>query len=206
MPIERILSCKAITQYRPSVEAKTFVATLSKVLVATPPVKLLGLAAEENTTVADSIGSAAQVAISESQNLWPFLLYAISVIGFLAFILAASWVIGARTRHRKATDLPFESGIVSVGSAEQTRLSIEFYLIAMFFVIFDLETIFIFAWAVAFYELGWRGYLGALIFIVILLVALIYELRTGALDWGVLRRRPRREYSITPGVVIEEAS
>jgi NADH-quinone oxidoreductase subunit A len=77
-----------------------------------------------------------------------------------------------------------------------SRLSIEFYLIAMFFVIFDLETIFIFAWAVAFYELGWQGYLGAAVFIVVLLVALVYEWRTGALDWGVLRRRPRREYSI----------
>jgi NADH-quinone oxidoreductase subunit A len=74
----------------------------------------------------------------------------------------------------------------------------------MFFVIFDLETIFIFAWAVAFYELGWRGYIGASVFIVILLVALIYELRTGALDWGVLRRQPRAKYSTTPGVVIKE--
>jgi NADH-quinone oxidoreductase subunit A len=154
--------------------------------------------------VADSIGPAAQVVISESQNLWPFLLYAISVVGFLGFILGASWLIGSRTKHRKATDMPFESGIVSVGSAEQTRLSIEFYLIAMFFVIFDLETIFIFAWAVAFYELGWRGYIGASVFIVILLVALIYELRTGALDWGVLRRQPRAKYSTTPGVVIRE--
>ena len=141
--------------------------------------------------------------MTESQNLLPFLVYAVSVVALLAIVLIGSWFIGSRTRHRKATDMPFESGIVPVGSAEQTRLSIEFYLIAMFFVIFDLETIFIFAWAVAFYELGWRGYLGASVFIVILLVALIYELRTGALDWGALRRRPRREYSITPGTVIE---
>lgn len=148
--------------------------------------------------------SAAQIAMTDSQNLWPFLVYAISVVALLAVVLTASWLIGSRTRHRKATDLPFESGIVPVGSAEQTRLSIEFYLIAMFFVIFDLETIFIFAWAVAFYELGWRGYLGAAVFILILLVALVYELRTGALDWGVLRRRSRREYSIAAGAVVEE--
>lgn len=156
--------------------------------------------------MANTIDQAAQIAISDGQNLWPFLLYAISVVGLLAIVLTAAWFIGSRTRHRKATDLPFESGIVPVGSAEQTRLSIEFYLIAMFFVIFDLETIFIFAWAVAFYELGWRGYLGASVFIIILLVALVYELRTGALDWGVLRRRSRREYSIAPGSVIEGAS
>ncbi len=63
--------------------------------------------------------------------------------------------------------MPFESGVVPVGSAENVRFSIEFYLIAMFFVIFDLETIFIFGWAIAFYELGWRGYVGAGVFIAV---------------------------------------
>ena len=85
------------------------------------------------------------------------------------------------------------------GSAEETRLSIEFYLIAMFFVIFDLETIFIFGWAVAFYELGWRGYIGAALFITVLLVALAYEWRSGALDWGIKRRHAtRNSYSLSP--------
>ena len=147
---------------------------------------------------------AVTVAAGEAQNLWPFLIYSVSVIGLIIVVLTLAWFVGSRTKHGAATGMPFESGIVPVGSAEETRLSIEFYLIALFFVIFDLETIFIFAWAVAFYELGWRGYLGASVFIVILLVALIYELRTGALDWGVLRRRPRREYSTTPGTVIGE--
>ncbi len=134
------------------------------------------------------------------QDLWPFLVYAIGVVGLLAVTLIGGWLLGARTRRKKATDLPFESGIVPVGSAEQTRLSIEFYLIAMFFVIFDLEAIFIFAWAVAFFEVGWEGYIAAAVFIVILLVALVYEWRTGALDWGVLRRQVRRDYSMAaPG-------
>lgn len=146
--------------------------------------------------MAGSIDDTALVAVAESQSLWPFLVYAISVIALLGVVLSISWFVGSRTRHRKATDMPFESGIVPVGSAEGTRLSIEFYLIAMFFVIFDLETIFIFAWAVAFYELGWKGYVGVSVFIVILLVALVYEWRTGALDWGQLRRRPRRTYSL----------
>ena len=64
----------------------------------------------------------------------------------------------------------------------------------MFFVIFDLETIFIIGWAVAFFELGWRGYIGAGVFIVILLIALVYEYRSGALDWGIKSRHAR-----TPG-------
>ncbi len=141
-------------------------------------------------------GVAVDAAIEEGQSLWPFLVYSLSVVGVLAVILIGSWLLGSRTRHTKATDMPFESGIVPVGEAEQTRLSIEFYLIAMFFVIFDLETIFIFGWAVAFFELGWRGYFGAAAFIVILLVALIYEWRTGALDWGVKNRLVPRDYSI----------
>ena len=71
------------------------------------------------------------------------------------------------------------------------RFSIEFYLIAMFFVIFDLETIFLIGWAVAFFEVGWPGFVGAAVFIVILLVALVYEFRTGALEWGVKSRFAR---------------
>jgi NADH-quinone oxidoreductase subunit A len=126
--------------------------------------------------------------IQETQSLLPFLVYSLSVVGILAVTLILAWFLGSRTRSRTATAMPFESGIVSVGAAEELRLSVEFYLIAMFFVIFDLETIFIFAWAVAFYELGWRGYLGSALFIGVLLVALVYEWRTGALDWGVKRR------------------
>jgi len=112
------------------------------------------------------------------------LIYSLSVIALLAVVLGGSWLLGSRTQAKKATDMPYESGVVPVGSAEQTRLSIEFYLIALFFVVFDLETIFVFAWAVSFYELGWTGYLGVAVFILILLVALVYELSTGALDWG----------------------
>lgn len=144
-------------------------------------------------------------AATRGQDLWPLLIYTALVAGVLGVVFVGSWLLGSRTRHRKATDMPFESGIVPVGEAEQTRLSVEFYLIAMFFVIFDLETIFIFAWAVAFFELGWRGYIGAGIFIVILLVALVYELRTGALDWGIKERFRRRRYATAPAVEPEGA-
>ena len=106
----------------------------------------------------------------------------------LGLVLVFAWYVGSKARHGGARTLPFESGIVPVGDAEDMRLSIEFYLIAVFFVIFDLETIFIIAWAVAFHDLGWRGYTGASIFIVLLLAALFYEWRTGALDWGLKRR------------------
>jgi NADH-quinone oxidoreductase subunit A len=126
----------------------------------------------------------AVVIVGEAQNLEPFLIYSLSVIALLAVVLIGSWLLGSRTQAEKATNMPYESGVVPVGSAEQTRLSVEFYLIALFFVVFDLETIFVFAWAVSFYEVGWTGYLGVAVFILILLVALVYELSTGALDWG----------------------
>ena len=74
------------------------------------------------------------------------------------------------------------------------RLSVKFYLVAMFFVIFDLEAVFIFAWAVSVPELGWAGYIEILIFIGVLAAALIYLWRVGALDWGPAQRRsPRAE-------------
>lgn len=126
--------------------------------------------------------------MTEGQDILPFLLYALVVAALIAVTLTAAWFVGAKARHGGAQDIPYESGIVPVGEAEDSRLSIEFFLIAMFFVIFDLETIFIIAWAVAFFDLGWRGYVGASIFIGVLLVALVYEYRTGALDWGIKSR------------------
>ena len=110
----------------------------------------------------------------------------------LVATLVASWVHRA-PRHGIAVPRTSPTNPASwpVGDAEDMRLSIEFYLIAVFFVIFDLETIFIIAWAVAFHDVGLVGYIGASIFIVLLLAVLFYEYRTGALDWGLKRRAPR---------------
>ncbi len=115
-------------------------------------------------------------------NLWSLVIYALLVVGLAAVIPALSYLIGQRHCDR-ATGEPFESGVLTTGSA-RIRFSAKFYLIAMFFVIFDLEAVFIFAWAVAVPELGWAGYIEILVFIVVLVVALIYLWRLGALDWG----------------------
>ena len=101
-------------------------------------------------------------------------------------MLGLSFVLGQR-RANKATNMPFESGVLSAGSP-QIQMSVDFYLVAIFFVIFDLETVFIFAWAVAFFELGWEGFAAVALFILILAVALVYELSTGALNWGIKTR------------------
>ena len=122
---------------------------------------------------------------SSSENtvlLWPILAYAAIVISLIGAILGLSYFLGQHHNDR-ATGEPFESGILSTGSA-RLRFSSQFYLIAMLFVIFDVETIFIFSWAIAFRELGWFGYFGVLTFIILLVVVLIYEWRNGALDFG----------------------
>jgi len=97
-------------------------------------------------------------------------------------MLLISHLLGQRHKE-KATDTQYEGGIKSTGSG-RLRFSSQFYLIAMFFVIFDLEAVFIIAWAVAFKDLGWYGYIGASVFIFILLAVLIYEWRQGALDFA----------------------
>jgi NADH-quinone oxidoreductase subunit A len=126
-------------------------------------------------------------------ELWPLVVYFVMVIMLVLTMLGLSWLLGQR-RMDRATGETFESGIVSVGSS-QVRISVEFYLIAIFFVIFDLETVFIFAWAIAFFELGWSGYFAILVFVVILVIALVYEWRSGALDWGIKTRTGLEEIS-----------
>jgi len=97
-------------------------------------------------------------------------------------------------RHTsKAMIEPFESGVVTVGYA-RFRLPVKFYLVAMFFVIFDLETVFIFTWAIALRDVGWIGYIDMLVFIGVLLAALVYLWRIGALDWGPQRERSPVHY------------
>jgi NADH-quinone oxidoreductase subunit A len=120
-------------------------------------------------------------------NLWPLAVYIILVGLLVMAMLSMSFVLGQR-HHDRATGSPYESGILSEGSA-RVRFSAKFYLIAMFFVIFDLEAVFLFAWAVAVRETGWAGYAEALLFIMILLATLAYLWRVGALDWRQGSRR-----------------
>jgi NADH-quinone oxidoreductase subunit A len=119
--------------------------------------------------------------------LWPLLVYATLVVALAAGMILVSYVLGERHQER-ATGEAYESGIVSTGSA-RLRVSARFYLIAMFFVVFDLEAAFLFAWAIAFRELGWAGYIEILVFVAILVAALVYLWRVGALDWGPAARR-----------------
>jgi NADH-quinone oxidoreductase subunit A len=120
-------------------------------------------------------------------HLWPLAVYLVIVVMLVVAMLGLSFVLGQK-HHNRATGTPYESGILSQGSA-RVRLSAKFYLVAMFFVIFDLEAVFIFAWAVAVRETGWNGYAEAMAFIAVLLATLVYLWRVGALDWRQGSRR-----------------
>ena len=119
---------------------------------------------------------------TQNATIWPFIAFAIIVVALIGIMIGLSYFLGER-HHEKRTDEPYESGIPPTGDA-RIRFSSSFYLIAMFFVIFDLDAAFIMLWAVSFRELGLPGYIGIVVFIAILMVLLVYELSIGALDFG----------------------
>jgi NADH-quinone oxidoreductase subunit A len=119
--------------------------------------------------------------------MWPLVAYFVIVVVLVAAILFVSYLLGPR-HSEPATGEPYEGGIVSEGSAH-VRFSVRYYLVAMFFVIFDLEAVFVYAWAGSVRELGWAGYCEIVVFMGLLAAALLYLWRVGALDWS---REPRR--------------
>ena len=121
--------------------------------------------------------------------MWTLGLYFALVLLLVAGMLLVSYLLGQRHRQ-PSTGAPYESGIVSEGSA-RVRVSAKFYLVAMFFVIFDLEAVFLFAWAVAARSLGWPGFWETVVFIGILLAALLYLWRIGALDWSNIAKHTK---------------
>lgn len=111
----------------------------------------------------------------------PILLLVVMVVGFAGVNLALSDLLG---RKRKSLDKgrAYESGMSPEGSA-RVRLSIHFYLVAVLFILFDVELIFLVPWAVAARELGPAGFGLVGVFLAVLLVGLIYEWRAGGLEW-----------------------
>ena len=121
-------------------------------------------------------------AAAANAPIWPLVVYFFAVLVVAGGMLGISALLGERHQDRE-TGEQFESGIKPTGDA-RVRFSARYYQVAMFFVIFDLEAVFIFAWAVAFRESGWAGYSEMVVFIGVLLAALVYLWRDGALEWG----------------------
>ncbi len=109
-------------------------------------------------------------------------LFTVLVLAFVASqLFIASWLGEKKPTAEKAR--PYESGIIPTGSA-RLRYPVPFYLVAIFFLVFDVEGAYIFSWAVACEELGWAGWLQMTFFIGLLLVGLVYIWKNGGLDWG----------------------
>ncbi len=112
---------------------------------------------------------------------WPIGLFFIIVAGFAATSLALSKLV-APSRHNEAKAETYESGIRPLGEAQQ-RSDIRYYTVAMLFVVFDVEAIFLYPWAVVYDRIGLYGLIEMVLFIVLLVGAYLYAWRRGALDW-----------------------
>jgi NADH-quinone oxidoreductase subunit A len=108
------------------------------------------------------------------------ILLALSVVNAV-FMWALSAVLSP-TKKTLVKSSPYESGMVPVGSTRE-RFSVKFYVVAILFIVFDVEAVFLVPWAVVMRTLGWGGFIAAMIFIFILTVGLIYEWKKGALEW-----------------------
>lgn len=113
---------------------------------------------------------------------WSAIAYLLAATGLVAFMLIVPRLLGGRSSGSQKEE-NFEAGVLPAGSA-RIRLSAKFYLVAIFFVIFDLEALFLYAYSVSVREVGWIGFATASIFIVILFIGLLYELRLGAMNWS----------------------
>ncbi len=111
---------------------------------------------------------------------WPLWIYLAAVLTVIVGMLSLSYVLGQRSRNLSKS-VPYESGIASTGSAHG-RFYAGFFLMAIFFVIFDLEAVFVITWAISAGELGWAGYGSICVFVGSLFVSLIYLWREGALE------------------------
>ncbi len=120
-------------------------------------------------------------------SLLTFGLYTVIAVGLIGFLMFAAWFLGQRTRSVIKNE-PYESGIAPSGQAHLGE-PVPFYLVAIFFIVFDVEMVFVVSWAVAYDLLGWAGYLQMTFFIVILFLGLVWLWKSGGLEWGPQPRK-----------------
>ncbi|MFD2522664.1 NADH-quinone oxidoreductase subunit A [Emticicia soli] len=111
----------------------------------------------------------------------PILVQLIAAIGFIVFTMIVTHSIGPKRNSVKKDD-PFECGIESQGDA-RTPISIKYFLIAILFVLFDVEVIFMYPWAVNFMKLGWFGFFEMIVFLALLMSGFYYIIKKGVLNW-----------------------
>ena len=118
---------------------------------------------------------------------FPILLQVAIAIAIAAGALAASSLLGHKVKN-KLKDMPYESGMVPTGDA-RGRFSVRFYLVAMLFILFDVEVVFLYPWAVVFRDLKFYGFLSMLVYMVLILAGFFFLWKKGALDWSGTERK-----------------
>ena len=119
---------------------------------------------------------------SYTELYFPVLVQGIIAIGLAAVLITLSYVLGKKVRN-VVKDTPYESGITPTGDARQ-RFSVKFYLVAMLFILFDIEAIFLYPWAVVYRDLKFFGFIEMLVFVILILSGFFYIWKKGALDWS----------------------
>ena len=119
---------------------------------------------------------------SYTELYFPVLVQGIIAIGLAAVLITLSYVLGKKVRN-VVKDTPYESGITPTGDARQ-RFSVKFYLVAMLFILFDIEAIFLYPWAVVSRDLKFFGFIEMLVFVILILSGFFYIWKKGALDWS----------------------
>jgi len=119
---------------------------------------------------------------SYTETYFPVVVQAILAMALAAGLLTASRLLGKRVRNR-IKDTPYESGIVPTGDARQ-RFSVKFYLVAMLFILFDIEAIFLYPWAVVYREFRMVAFVEMLVFVILILSGFFYIWKKGALEWA----------------------
>src|SRR6202167_1556289 len=117
-----------------------------------------------------------------AETYWPILLQGLIAMAVATAMLGISYLLGKKVRNR-VKDSPYECGIVPTGSARE-RFSVKFYLVGMLFILFDIEAIFLYPWAVVYRELKMPGFVEMLIFVILILSGFFYIWKNGALDWS----------------------
>lgn len=120
---------------------------------------------------------------------WSAIVFILAAIGLCIFMLVVPRLLGGTSKGFQKQE-NFESGVVSAGSA-RIRLSAKFYIVAIFFVIFDLEALYLYTYAVSVKEAGWLGFWTVVLFVVELLIGLYYLLKLGALNWSPADKKPK---------------
>ena len=119
---------------------------------------------------------------SYTELYFPVLLQVVIAMAIAAGLIGVSALLGKRAKSPQK-DMPYESGMLPTGSARE-RFSVKFYLVGMVFILFDIEAIFLYPWAVVYRQLKMFGFIEMSIFIALVLVGFYYVWKKGALDWS----------------------